>query len=199
MAKSGIYKILNKVNGKFYIGSAVDFTRRFNRHKRLLNSNEHPNGHLQAAWLKYWNVSFEFVILEECDKENLICHEQHYLDLTECWNREVGYNICKIADNRTGVFHSKETKALMSKNRKGLTKSPEWQAKITAAITGKKRNPSIGKAQSQRLKGRKDTEEASLNKSKGQIGRKHSDESKRKRSEALKGRVIRPKEVQSNA
>ena len=51
---SGIYKILNKINGKFYIGSAVNFKRRFARHKRLLNINCHPNEYLQNAWNKYW-------------------------------------------------------------------------------------------------------------------------------------------------
>lgn len=33
MNKSGIYKILNTINGKFYIGSAVNLGNRFHKRK----------------------------------------------------------------------------------------------------------------------------------------------------------------------
>lgn len=195
--KSGIYKILNKVNGKFYIGSAVNFKRRFARHKRLLNAKDHPNEYLQNAWGKYWSVSFEFIILQYVEnKADLIKYEQVWLDFTKCYNREVGYNICRIADNRTGILHSKETKDKISKIHKGRVKSPEWQAKITASITGKKRDPSVGKAHSERMKGRELSLETRTNMAKGQLGRKHSQESKDKRSAKLKGRLIRS--IQAN-
>lgn len=39
--KSGIYKILNKVTEKFYIGSAVNFRARWTAHKSALNRNDH--------------------------------------------------------------------------------------------------------------------------------------------------------------
>lgn len=193
LKNGGIYKILNLVNGKIYIGSAVDFQRRFARHKRLLGAKKHPNCYLQNAWDKHWSCSFEFSILQYVEnKSELIQNEQIWLDWFKCYEREISYNICRIADNRTGILHLAEAKAKMSATHKGRVKSSEWQAKITASITGKKRDPSVGKAQSKRLKGRKDTDEVRLNKAKGQTGRKHSQESRDKRSAKLKGRLIRP-------
>ena len=38
---SGIYKIINKVNGKYYVGSAKNIRGRWNGHKHLLNRNIH--------------------------------------------------------------------------------------------------------------------------------------------------------------
>jgi len=53
LLNSGIYKILNTVNNKFYIGSAVNLNSRFRTHKANLINNKHPNKHLQAAFNKY--------------------------------------------------------------------------------------------------------------------------------------------------
>jgi hypothetical protein len=54
---SGVYKIINKVDGKYYIGSSGDI-RGFNRgrwygHINKLKKNKHINSHLQNAWNKY--------------------------------------------------------------------------------------------------------------------------------------------------
>ena len=56
MIQSGIYQILNTVNGKFYIGSAVDFTLRWAQHKWEFKNNRHSNTHLQRAYNKYGEV-----------------------------------------------------------------------------------------------------------------------------------------------
>jgi hypothetical protein len=47
---TGIYKILNIVNNKFYVGSASSnggFKKRWNEHKSGLRNGCHPNKHLQ--------------------------------------------------------------------------------------------------------------------------------------------------------
>lgn len=46
---SGIYKIENTVAGKFYIGSAVCFNRRWNQHKSELSKGMHCNPKMSAA------------------------------------------------------------------------------------------------------------------------------------------------------
>ena len=61
----GIYKIINVINNKFYVGSAEDFTRRKRVHWWQLRRGTHGNKHLQAAWLKYGEQAFTFVIVEE--------------------------------------------------------------------------------------------------------------------------------------
>lgn len=93
----GIYKILNTKNGKFYVGSSKDILDRWRRHCSELRKNTHPNKHLQFAWNKYGESSFELNILEECDVNSLLEREQYYLDSTKCTNRTMGYNISKEA------------------------------------------------------------------------------------------------------
>jgi group I intron endonuclease len=97
---SGIYKILNKINGKYYIGSSkninVGYSGRFNRHKRELKYNKHINSHLQNAWNKYGEQNFNFLIIEQCDcnvsKKDLLLLEQKYLNIAKT-EKDMVYNI----------------------------------------------------------------------------------------------------------
>lgn len=45
----GVYKIINTINGKIYIGSSKDIDRRWSEHVRALELNAHINPHLQNA------------------------------------------------------------------------------------------------------------------------------------------------------
>ena len=99
MKITGIYKIFNKVNGKFYIGSSKDIFGRWKEHLSELRNNKHFNSHLQSSWNKYSEESFIFQILEECENNEKILEEteQKWLDETKCFQKEIGYNICEIA------------------------------------------------------------------------------------------------------
>lgn len=121
MAVSGIYIIINKVNNKSYIGSAFNLNRRRYMHIYDLVKDKHHSPRLQNAWNKYGKESFEFKVIEHCDKEDCIKREQYYLDLYKPY-----YNICLNAQNRSGVKASKETLEKMSigiKNARGWEKS----------------------------------------------------------------------------
>ena len=61
----GIYMILNKNNGKIYIGQSIDAEYRMKKHKQQLTGNYHSNTHLQRAWNKYGEDAFEFNLLEK--------------------------------------------------------------------------------------------------------------------------------------
>jgi group I intron endonuclease len=66
--KSGIYKILNRINGKYYVGSTKNFNKRWNSHKANLNKHTHTNIHLQNSYNKFGKENFEFHIVESlCD------------------------------------------------------------------------------------------------------------------------------------
>lgn len=112
--KSGIYKILNLQDGKFYIGSAVDLDSRFYKHKFDLYNNNHHNSYLQRAFNLYGAAIFEFGVLEYCERKNLIEREQHYID-----NLKPEYNSNPIAASRLGTTHNEKTKVLMSIKAKG--------------------------------------------------------------------------------
>ena len=91
MKISGIYKITNKVNGKYYVGSSNNIHKRFNQHKLNLKRNCHKNPHLQSSWNKYTESNFEFVVIEELPTEKLIEIEQKYLDVIK-FNQDQCYN-----------------------------------------------------------------------------------------------------------
>jgi group I intron endonuclease len=112
---SGIYKITNTVNGKCYIGSAVDLERRKQQH--FSSSHNKP---LRRAMKKYGKDNFKFDILVLCEPDNLTFVEQDQLDY---WKKVKGwenmYNICPTAGSSLGVKLSEETKQLMSSQKKG--------------------------------------------------------------------------------
>lgn len=138
--KSGIYKILNKLNGKFYIGSAVNLRLRWNTHSSNLNTNKHKNRYLQAAWNKDSNWNFEFIVIEYCEKDKLIEREQFWIDQTKCHNREIGYNFRLIANSQFGLKlpHSKETIDKIVAANKGKKRSEEAKKNNSEAQKGKK-------------------------------------------------------------
>src|SRR4051812_27218679 len=86
-----------------------------------LQSNKHSNTHLQRAFNKYSEAAFEFRILQEVASEGeLIPAEQYWLDFTQCYRREHGFNIDSTADRST---ITPETAAKISAGNKGHTRS----------------------------------------------------------------------------
>jgi excinuclease UvrABC nuclease subunit len=98
-SKSGIYRWINVINNKNYIGSSIDLGRRF---KEYYNYNHiskiRRNFPIHSALLKYSYSSFKLEILEYCDINNLLKREQYYLD-----NLKPEYNVLKIANNYKSI------------------------------------------------------------------------------------------------
>lgn len=77
-----IYKIINLINDKIYIGSTCDFVARKRKHLNSLRIQNHHSVLLQRSFDKYGEDAFKFQILEEVeDVELLLEREQYYLDL----------------------------------------------------------------------------------------------------------------------
>jgi len=116
----GIYKITNTTNNRCYIGSSININKRWNEHKNNLRKNKHDNDFLQKSWNKHGENSFLFEIIEIVPNPNiLIIREQYYLDLLKPHNKNICYNICKIAGNMLGFKHSNESKVKMSESHMG--------------------------------------------------------------------------------
>lgn len=108
--KSGIYKIVNLVNNKIYVGSAVNLNDRFRTHKSDLKSNKHCNEYLQNSWNKHGEKNFIFDIIEFVENKNkLIEKEQYWIDKLNVCKRKYGYNICSQAGSTLGTKATDDT------------------------------------------------------------------------------------------
>jgi len=129
--KIGIYMILNKVNGKRYIGSSKNVRKRKNRHFSELRRDVHKNRKLQNSFNKYGEDKFEFKLLEEVsDEKDLIVREQVFIN-----ELKPKLNINLIANSSLGVKRSEETKEKVRQANLGL-KHPEWRNKIKSEAQG---------------------------------------------------------------
>ena len=118
---SGIYAITNKVNGKKYVGSSKSVYYRWNQsHRPSLRKGNHYNRHLQSAWNKYKESSFTFEILEECEKEEsmLLEREGYWIENTRSWEREFGYNLTRIVDDKQVLSEESIQKRLSTQSIK---------------------------------------------------------------------------------
>jgi len=143
-SKNTIYKISFIGSNLFYIGSAVLFLRRKDRHLIDLRKNVHCNLILQRCFNKYGEESVNFDILESGVK-NLIDREQYYIDTLN-----PAINICRQAANRLGVKHTEETKNKL----RGHKHSLETRQKMSARLKGKKQSSSLIEKRISKIRGK---------------------------------------------
>lgn len=106
---SGIYKITSP-SGNFYIGSAVNFHKRWMQHRSGLRRNVHHANGLQNACSKYGleNLEFEKTII--CAPEHLEFYEQLCLD-----RLKPKYNSSKVAKILFGSKRPEVSARMMGK------------------------------------------------------------------------------------
>lgn len=131
--KSGIYTIINRINGHEYIGSSVNIKERWRLHVIRLRNNNHHSIHLQRAWNKYGEENFDFVILIKCKPEYLLENEQNYFE-----KEFPEYNICLIAGSSLGIIRSDKYKQKQRIAQRGKTISEETRRKISIGMRGKR-------------------------------------------------------------
>jgi hypothetical protein len=159
---------------------------RWTDHTRVLRNGDHCNPPLQAAWNKYGEQAFKFIVVLEmhgATAEELIQAEK--LEITKyrhiCFNINMEPGVSpmllessrikllgrsctaetreKISQANLGRKLSEETRLKMSESRKGLKFSEEHRRKIVLANTGKKRTEDQKRRIGAAKKGRKLTEE----------------------------------------
>lgn len=202
---TGVYIITNKVNGKFYIGSASrDLKGQWKCHKSQLNNKSHVNSYLQNAWNKYGSHSFKFEVLKYCLPDDCLDTEQSYIDDLRPFDRDIGYNLSLVASpKQQGPRFLQETKDKISKSCMGRDNSIAVAA-ARLVTKGKKRPREVCEKISAGRKGIKFSEEHKANLSKTHWtkqpgarviiarvtnqnrGKKHSEEHKRKIAESAK-------------
>lgn len=94
MRTSGIYKIINKINNKIYVGQSIDIQERWYQHKyKAFDKNEIGyNSAIHLAMRKYGVENFSIEIIEECAPELLDERERFWIKKLNCLSPN-GYNI----------------------------------------------------------------------------------------------------------
>lgn len=172
----GIYKIINAVNNKFYVGSTVNLRKRKARHFSELRTGKHKNRHLLAAWNKYGEQAFVFVAVELVeDRAQLLAAENRWLK--DHVGKDYCYNIGTdatapslgmsgelsptwglkrtaeqlAAQSWAGKKHTPESRDKIRQYLLGKPKSADVRAKISASLSGEK-NFNYGKPRSDTFK-----------------------------------------------
>ena len=134
---SGIYRWKNLINGKTYLGSSVNLSKRFVKYydDAALAKN---NMLINKAIIKYGRDKFSLDIMEYCLIKDLIKREQYYIDVLR-----PEYNILKIAGSSYGYKHSEAnliklrtrviTKKTLDKMRTRI-QSKDTRIKISTAL-----------------------------------------------------------------
>jgi len=162
-----IYRIVNKLNGKQYIGQTIhDLQKRFKQHQYKTTS---------ALYLAIKKYGFENFYIELIDTANNINElndkEEYYIEFYNTY-APLGYNIASGGKNFT---RSELVKKRISEGLIGRVLTIETKQKLRKANLGKKISEQTKRKISEGLKGKT-------------LGRKHSDKTKEKMSKAKIGK-----------
>lgn len=128
---SGIYKITNRINNMFYIGSSTDCFRRFYQHINSLEKSKHVNKQLQNAYSKYGKEFFTFEVVLEIERPKDIStklFQSNYLfpnetDIINMYDFNLLYNASRDARGYTEHMCNKEVieKGINTKRKNSKT------------------------------------------------------------------------------
>jgi group I intron endonuclease len=127
----GVYRWLNTITQKSYIGSSAKVRERKAAHLRLLKANGHHSIHFQRAWNKYGPAAFEFEMLAFCPKEDLLWHEQMAINSFDAVKN--GYNVMPLAGRNSGIKLSPARRKQQSGISKRLWLSKEFRDRQSAS------------------------------------------------------------------
>lgn len=127
----GIYRIVNLITGKTYLGSAVKVLRRLNEHRYKLTEQSHANRYLQFAWNKYGATAFSFEFIAECQPSDRREREQRFIDAYLSHGLEI-YNLQSTVVTHDGFRGERtaETRAKCSAALKRRWADPDKRAQM---------------------------------------------------------------------
>lgn len=84
--KTGIYKITSLIDGRCYIGQAVDVKERFRDHMKAGLGIDAPQNKFYEIMQQQGLENFTFELLEECSKDELNEKEKFYIELYKSYD-----------------------------------------------------------------------------------------------------------------
>lgn len=143
-----VYKTINKINGKIYIGQDSHNNPKYLGSGVVLNN----------AIKKYGKENFTKEILQECNSiKELNEAEIYWIKTFNSQNKDIGYSITSggngVGSIRLGIKHTEKTKIKMSKAHKGqqFTEKQKENCKV-ALLKMYAENPHIKTKISNRMK-----------------------------------------------
>lgn len=176
-----IYQILNKINGKFYIGlTNGKISRPKGRHKFLSKTKQ---SYFYNSIRKYGWENFDIKII---DSDATSYDHLKELEIWYIEHLKPHYNITEGGDGVVGLKHTKETIKKMTQHNIGKKLSQEHIEIMRQANLGNKYNL-----------GRKQPEEQKNKTSKFFTNRKQSEEHKEKKNKANRGQKRTPEQIEN--
>lgn len=142
--QSGVYCLINKINGHSYVGSSINLAARMKNYlnNTFLKSRQNINMPIVKALLKYGQENFSLLILEQVEAEYLTIRETYFITSVIPY-----YNVLKQGYSSLGYKHTQETKNLLSELAKNRVHSEITKSLISKALTGEN-NPFYNKSHS---------------------------------------------------
>lgn len=157
---TGIYKIINILNNKIYIGSSNNILRRWKEHKKY--PKRYPT-YIQSSITKHGVENFKFDIIEECKFEQLKERETFWCNYYNSFDRNLGYNVDMPIAPR---LHNETTKEKLRNINLNKKHTDETKMKCYLAAKRRDKNGKMSEEHknkiSQALKGIPKTKEATL-------------------------------------
>lgn len=181
----GIYCAIHRESLRCYVGSS--FNLRSRRHSHLSNARRGSLNAFHSALRELGFDSFDFEILEICDKSLLVERESFWIKFFNSAS-EKGFNTCKLPTGNFPNKMSEVTKRKISLANKGKIVSEETKKRMSDAQKLSQRlNPRSGRVASELTRMR--------------IGAAHkgaifSEEHRRKLSESCRGRKHKPEAIE---
>lgn len=181
MAEAGVYMIQSKIKPeRIYIGSSRSIKERQFSHFSALRRKKHGSIKLQNHYNKYGESDLTFKVLVGCEEDEVINHEQFFLDLYKPW-----FNVRLRAETNVGIKRTPEQNKRNSESKKGIPK-PKGE-KWLKAMEGKRGHNKGWKASAEFIErnrqwhlGRKLSEETKNKMRIAQLKRVYSDDHRQK-------------------
>ena len=133
---SGIYCYKNKINGKLYIGQAINLKKRYQDFKN--NNKRYSGSAFQNAINKYGKENFEYSILTHCSVNELNYWEKFYIQRLKTNIHKFGYNLTSGGDSRYQLNETCKKKMREAWTNEKRKKQSETQKGVLNNNYGKK-------------------------------------------------------------
>lgn len=139
--KTGVYCLVNLINGNFYIGSSINIAVRMGNYLNTtyLKNRKNNNMPIIQALLKHGQNNFAVLIVEYVTCDQLAIRETYYI-----LNMLPYYNVLKQGYSSLGFKHTEATKKMLSELATNRKHSDNTKVLISRALVGEN-NPFYNK------------------------------------------------------